>query len=100
MAKGDPNDVVYSFNLYEQVDGRNLLRVQTDNLDQPLNINDGSKLDLGSTAKLRTLVTYLDVIDQLHRRLSTLDSAQLREQRFDRKDVLALWAVDYLLQDR
>ena len=96
LGKGNPNDVVYSFNVYERVEGRNLLRVQTDNLDQPLNINDGSKLDLGSTAKLRTLVTYLDVIDQLHKRLSTLDNAQLREQHFDRKDVLSLWAVDYL----
>ena len=98
LAKGNPKDVVYSFNLYEQGEGRNLLRVQTDNLDQPLNINDGSKLDLGSTAKLRTMVTYLDVIDQLHQRFSTMDNAQLRAQSFDRKDVLSQWVVDHLLK--
>ncbi len=98
LAKGDPADVIYSFNLYEQVGGRNALRVQTDNLNQPLNINQGSKLDLGSTAKLRTLVTYLDVIEKLHRRLSPLEPAQLRQLSFDRRDVLSGWAVSYLLQ--
>jgi membrane peptidoglycan carboxypeptidase len=98
LGKGRPQDVVYSFNLYERGATHNLLRVQTDNLDQPLNINDGSKLDLGSTAKLRTLVTYLDVVDQLHKRLSKMDEAQLREQTFDRNDALSLWAVSHLLQ--
>ena len=34
--------------------GVNYLRVQADNLDQPFDINQGAKLDLGSTAKLRT----------------------------------------------
>ncbi|QCB45236.1 transglycosylase domain-containing protein [Hydrogenophaga sp. PAMC20947] len=98
LAKGDPGEVIYSFNLYEQIGGRNVLRVQTDNLNQPLNINQGSKLDLGSTAKLRTLVTYLDIVEKLHRRLSTLDDSQLRELSFDRRDVLSTWAVSYLLQ--
>lgn len=97
LAKGDPGEVIYSFNLYEQVGGRNALRVQTDNLNQPLNINQGSKLDLGSTAKLRTLVTYLDVIEKLHRRLSPLDDGQLHELSFDRRDVLSAWAVSHLL---
>ena len=44
----------------------NLLRVQADNYEQPLNINEGVKLDLGSTAKLRTLVNYLEIIADLH----------------------------------
>jgi membrane peptidoglycan carboxypeptidase len=98
LGKGKPEDVVYSFNLHERGGARNLLRVQTDNLDQPLNINDGSKLDLGSTAKLRTLVTYLDVIDQLHQRLAGMSAEQLRAQDIDRRDGLSLWAVAYLLQ--
>ncbi|WP_372658425.1 transglycosylase domain-containing protein [Hydrogenophaga sp.] len=98
LGQGDPQDVVYSFNLYERGEHRNLLRVQADNFDQPLNVNDGSKLDLGSTAKLRTLVTYLDLIGRLHGRLSLMDEAELREQSFDAKDVLSIWAVAYLLQ--
>jgi membrane peptidoglycan carboxypeptidase len=68
LGNGDPAKVVYSFTLMERGDKVNYLRVQTDNYDQPLDINEGAKLDLGSTAKLRTLVTYLDIVDQLHQR--------------------------------
>jgi membrane peptidoglycan carboxypeptidase len=96
LERGDPSKVVYSFTLYERGADTNYLRVQTDNFDQPLNINEGTKLDLGSTAKLRTLVTYLDIMDKLHQRLSTLDAAQLRALEIDRKDVLTRWAADYL----
>lgn len=78
LGRGDPAKVVYSFTLYERGSDTNYLRVQTDNFDQPLNINEGTKLDLGSTAKLRTLVTYLDILAKLHQRLSALDDAQLR----------------------
>jgi membrane peptidoglycan carboxypeptidase len=99
LGKGRPQDVIYSFNVYERMAGRNVLRVQTDNLDQPLNINDGSKLDLGSTAKLRTLVTYLDVIARLHQRFTAMEPTELRAQRFDRKDVLSQWAADYVLRE-
>ena len=93
-----PEGCGVSFNLYERVPGRNLLRVQTDNFDQPLNVNQGSKLDLGSTAKLRTLVTYLDAIQRLHARLSGLEAEQLRGLDFDRRDALSQWAVAYLLK--
>ena len=95
LERGDPAKVVYSFTLYERASDANYLRVQTDNFDQPLNINEGTKLDLGSTAKLRTLVTYLDIMDKLHQRLSVLDNSQLRALEIDRKDVLTRWAVDY-----
>jgi membrane peptidoglycan carboxypeptidase len=96
LARGDPAKVVYSFTLYERANDTNYLRVQTDNFDQPLNINEGTKLDLGSTAKLRTLITYLDIMDKLHQRLSALDATQLRALEIDRKDVLTRWAADYL----
>ncbi|WP_025916047.1 transglycosylase domain-containing protein [Herminiimonas sp. CN] len=96
LGRGDPAKVVYSFTLYERGPNANLLRVQTDNFDQPLNINEGTKLDLGSTAKLRTLLTYLDIIANLHQRLAPLDAAQLRTQEVDPKDVLTHWAVEYL----
>lgn len=100
LGQGDPAKVVYSFTLYERGPDANLLRVQTDNFDQPLNINEGTKLDLGSTAKLRTLLTYLDIVANLHQRLAALDHAQLRAQEVDRKDVLTQWAVDYLSSAR
>ena len=97
LAHGDPAKVVYSFTLYERGSDSNYLRVQTDNFDQPLNINEGTKLDLGSTAKLRTLVTYLDAMAKLHQRLSGMDNPSLRALDIDRRDVLTRWAADYFL---
>jgi membrane peptidoglycan carboxypeptidase len=96
LAQGDPAKVVYSFTLYERGTDANYLRLQTDNFDQPLNINEGTKLDLGSTAKLRTLITYLDIVAKLHQRLEGLEVAQLRALETDRRDVLTRWAADYL----
>src|SRR5262249_2995494 len=54
------------------------LRIQADNIDQPFDMNDGMKLDLGSTAKLRTLVTYLEIISELHRRYAGLSPLDLK----------------------
>ena len=97
LGNGDPAEVVYSFTLMERGENVNYLRVQTDNYDQPLDINEQAKLDLGSTAKLRTLVTYLDIVDQLHRRYEAMDPKALRETRIDPKDRMSQWAVDYFL---
>jgi len=97
LGNGDPAQVVYSFTLMERGENVNYLRVQTDNYDQPLDINEQAKLDLGSTAKLRTLVTYLDIVDQLHRRYEAMDPKALRETRIDPKDRMSQWAVDYFL---
>ncbi|TFW34228.1 penicillin-binding protein [Massilia horti] len=95
LGNGDPAKVVYSFTLMERGADVNYLRVQTDNFDQPLDINEGAKLDLGSTAKLRTLVTYLDIIDQLHKRYGGMGKAELAKQTTDPKDRLSAWAVEY-----
>jgi membrane peptidoglycan carboxypeptidase len=97
LDRGDPAKVVYSFTLYERGADANYLRLQTDNFDQPLNINEGTKLDLGSTAKLRTLITYLDIVAKLHQRLSALEIPQLRALEVDHRDVLTRWAADYLV---
>lgn len=95
LGNGDPAKVVYSFTLMERGEHVNYLRVQTDNYDQPLDINEGAKLDLGSTAKLRTLVTYLDIVDQLHKRFSPLDQIGLRGVTLDPKDRLSQWGLEY-----
>jgi len=95
LGNGDPANVVYSFTLLEKGEQNNLLRLQTDNFDQPLDINEGAKLDLGSTAKLRTLVTYLDIMDQLHKKYGGMDNAALSQVRVDPQDKLSQWAIDY-----
>ena len=97
LGNGDPANVVYSFTLMERGVNANFVRVQTDNYDQPLDINEGAKLDLGSTAKLRTLVTYLDIIDQLHQRYGKMGADELRKISVDPKDQLSAWAIAYFL---
>lgn len=62
----DPSKISYSFTLYERQGGANLLRVQTDSVDQPFDVNRGARLNLGSTAKLRTVLTYLQIVSRLH----------------------------------
>lgn len=96
LESGDPSHVTYSFTLYEHVGNANLLRIQTDNLDQPLDINEGVKIELGSTAKLRTLVTYLEIIAELHEQYAGLPREKLREVDADRGDPLTRWTLDYL----
>ena len=95
LGNGDPAAVVYSFTLMERGENVNYLRVQTDNYDQPLDINEGAKLDLGSTAKLRTLVTYLDIVDQLYQRFSPMTREEMKKVVIDPKDLLSQWAVAY-----
>jgi membrane peptidoglycan carboxypeptidase len=95
LGRGDPDGVVYSFTLFERGEGANLLRVQADNMDRPLDLNEGGKFDLGSTAKLRTLVTYLEIIAELHGRLQHEDRAGL-QAKSKVGDPLTRWAAQYL----
>ena len=95
-AGDDPSRVVFSFTLFERTPGANLLRVQTDNFDQPFDINSGSRLDLGSTAKLRTLVNYLQIIAELHHRYGDLEPAVLATMNGEGRDPLTRWAITWL----
>lgn len=97
LERGDPTGVVYSFSLYEATTEGNLLRVQTNTYDGPFNIDDQTKLDLGSSAKLRTLVHYLEMIAELYQVYSGMDDAQLTLiATRETLDPLTRWAVDYL----
>jgi len=93
----DPGRLAFSVSLFERSGDANLLRVQTDSLDRPFDINDGARLDLGSTAKLRTLVTYLEVVAELHARYAGRPAEDLAKERAAvRADPLASWAIAYL----
>lgn len=102
LEQSNPANVVYSFTLYERKPGVNVLRVQTDNLNQPLNINQDTRLELGSTAKLRTLISYLEIIALLHKQYVGMSAAQLKAVPIFPDDHLTQWAVQYLstAQDR
>jgi membrane peptidoglycan carboxypeptidase len=80
LASGDPSRVVYAFTLYEQTLHGNLLRVHADSLGAELDVNDSIKLDLGSTAKLRTLVSYLEIVAELRAQHAGASAETLRAE--------------------
>lgn len=96
LQHGDPRGMTYGFTLFERTPDGNSVRVQTDNLDQPLDINKGLKLDLGSTAKLRTLITYMEVVTDLHRQYAGHDPDTLKNVSVASQDPIRRWALDYL----
>ncbi|SMH59296.1 transglycosylase domain-containing protein [Azospirillum agricola] len=93
----DLSKLIYSVTLYERGPEANYLRVQADNLDQPLDINEGAKLDLGSTAKLRTLTTYLETVAELHSRYAHLPREYLADVGEEASDNLTRWSVGWLM---
>ena len=98
LAVGDPTRVLYSVLLMERTDLGNVIRLQTDNFHGDLRLADGSRLELGSTAKLRVLVTYLEVVEELHGRLSPLDADALRAYADPARDALTRWVARTILE--
>lgn len=92
-------DVRYSFTLFERGQQGFYVRVQTDNTLQPFDINEGSKLELGSTAKLRVMATYLEIIAELHQQYAGFSPEKLRELKPAAQDYLSQWAIQYLLRN-
>ena len=96
LGSADPGLVNWSFVLYERGADANYVRIHADSLNVPFDINSGAKLQLGSTAKLRTLITYLDVITSLNHSLAPLAASELRFIAATAPDVLTRWAAGYL----
>jgi len=94
LLPGQADGLRYSFTLFERNDDGNQVRVQTDNTDKPFNINEGSKLELGSTAKLRVLASYLEIIAELHHRFTTRTQAQGTQLIDGEQDPLTTWVQD------
>ena len=92
--------VRYSFTLFELTPDGSRVRIQTDSTDQPFDINEGSKLELGSTAKMRVLTTYLQIIAELHDKYAGMSIADLKKVDVPDQDRLSRWAVDYLIQNK
>lgn len=100
LAEGDPSEVIYSFTLYERGPDGNVLRLQADTFEGPFNVNEGVKLNLGSTAKLRTAVSYLQVVADLWEEYAGLPPEQLDPSEFDWRDRISRWVVRHLEQNR
>ena len=100
LGDGDPSKVTWSFVLYERGGDRNFVRVHSDSLNKPFDINSGAKLMLGSTAKLRTLITYLDIVNDLHTKFAALPPRELAKAAGAAQDPLTQWAASYLARSR
>ncbi len=92
LTRDQTDKLSYSFTLFERTPTGNMVRIQTDTLDLPLDINEGSKLELGSTAKLRTLATYLEIIAELHAELSKMKPREIAKLGEEHQDTLTRWA--------
>ncbi|MGR9085742.1 MAG: transglycosylase domain-containing protein [Gammaproteobacteria bacterium] len=90
------DSVIYSLMLFERSDSGNLLRVQTDNFDQPLDINEGIKLDLGSTSKLRSMVHYLELVTDVYRRYKDRSASELKAVSLHPRDYISAWVIGQL----
>jgi hypothetical protein len=99
LDSGPPGEVTYAFTLYESSPQGNLLRVQTDTREDALNSNEGVKLDLGSTAKLRTLIHYLEIIAELHERHGHSHRTEPQSPALAERDPIRHWAASYLQEN-
>ncbi len=97
LGGADPSRLAWSVVLYERAARCNYVRVRADSLNEPFDINSGARLQLGSTAKLRTLITYLDIVDGLHRKLAAWPRSRLlAEAAAAKDDPITRWAAGYL----
>jgi membrane peptidoglycan carboxypeptidase len=96
LSTGQADDVRYSFTLFERTPDGNRVRIQTDNTDQPFDINEGSKLELGSTAKFRTLTTYLEIIAEIHATQAALTPSERLRLATAAPDPLSRWVAGHL----
>lgn len=93
MTASRLGDVRYSFTLMKFDGELNQVRVQTDNTGLPFDLNEGSKLELGSTAKLRVLATYLDIVAELYERLSLGGADAIAEALSEPDDRISTWVA-------
>lgn len=70
LPERDDLPITYSILLCEATSEGNFVRLRTDSFPGPRDVNRNTKLELGSTAKLRTLVSYLEIVEALHEQLA------------------------------
>lgn len=99
LGAEDPARVVYSLLLCERTPAGNFVRVEEDNVPGALDYNRGTMLELGSTAKLRTLVHYLDLVAREHAGFAGKDSAKFEELAATARDPITRWVVDEMRRE-
>ncbi len=93
LGRGDPERVVYSILVVESTPQGNAVRIDVDNFPGAASLNDAGRLELGSTAKLRTLVTYLETVSEAFDRLSAMPPDSLSSLDVHPRDGLTRWVL-------
>jgi len=96
LSQGDPRRVIYSVLLCERTPGRNEVRVHADNMRGPFDVNEGMKMSLGSTAKVRTLVHYLEIVEKLYGTVAPMSRQELMEYASGVRDPISTWVCETL----
>jgi membrane peptidoglycan carboxypeptidase len=97
IGEADPSDIHYSVVLFEGRPDANVLRLQADNVDGPFDVNQGSKLELGSTAKVRVLITYLELVERLYRAHAHQPAGALANLVVAEGDSITQWTINHLI---
>ena len=98
IGEADPADIHYSVVLFERQPEANVLRLQADNVDGPFDVNQGSMLELGSTAKVRVLITYLELVERLYRDHANKTPDELASLVAAEGDSITVWTVNHLIE--
>lgn len=97
IGKNDPSALIYSVSVWKQTDDFNCMVVNADTYQHRLNLNEGMRLELGSTAKLRTLVSYLQIVESLYEKWESKPKNELLQQAHQAgRDNIKRWAAQYL----
>lgn len=96
LDRGNPAKVIYAVVVRERTQNGHVVRVQADNFDSPFNVIEGSKLQFGSTAKLRTLISYLEIVEQLYLWNTGRPAVNLRAEPIGAGDWITAWTLAYL----
>ena len=99
LSANDTTGVIYSLLVCERTPEGNLVRVEADNAPGSLDYNRGTMLELGSTAKLRTLVHYLDVVTRERATMAGLDGDQLKQCADAARDPITRWVAESLVNE-
>ena len=97
IGEADPSDIHYSVVLFERQPAANVLRLQADNVDGPFDVTQGSMLELGSTAKVRVLITYLELVERLYEAHADKAPEGLASLVVGEGDGITEWTINYLI---
>jgi membrane peptidoglycan carboxypeptidase len=99
LRTGNPARIAYSLLLFDADSDGDRACAHVDNLSSPFDLNTDMKLELGSTAKLRTLTHYLQIVEGLHAELAGLSMEELEARAHAAGDPITAWTAQTLVDE-